>query len=74
VVVSQVSGCVRFVDLSRLVSLAKSYGVRIHILRRVGHFVPAGVALLTVSRGDRLSPTRRANLCSAFDVGPTRPL
>jgi len=71
---SDVSGYIRFVDLRRLVFLARSYGVTIRIARRVGHFVPAGVALLTVSRGDRLSPVRSAELRGAFDLGPTRTL
>jgi uncharacterized membrane protein len=73
-VASDVSGYVRFVDLGRLVFLARSYGVSVRIVRRVGHFVPAGVPLLTVSRGDRLSPVRSAELRGAFDLGPTRTL
>jgi uncharacterized membrane protein len=73
-VASDVSGYVRFIDISRLVFLARSYGVTIRIVRRVGHFVPAGIPLLTVSRGDRLSPGRSAELRGAFDLGPTRTL
>jgi uncharacterized membrane protein len=71
---SDVSGYVRFIDISRLVFLARSYGVSIRIVRRVGHFVPADVPLLRVSKGDRLSPTRSAELRGAFDLGPTRTL
>jgi uncharacterized membrane protein len=71
---SHVSGYVRFIDVDRLVFLAKSYGVAIRVIRRVGHFVPAGVPLMTVSKGERLSPARNAELCGAFDVGPTRTL
>jgi uncharacterized membrane protein len=48
--------------------------VRIRIVRRVGHFVPAGVPLLTISKGDRLSPERSAELRGTFDIGPTRTL
>jgi uncharacterized membrane protein len=44
-VLSDVSGYVRFVDVHRLVFLAKSYGVTVRIVRRVGHFIPAGVPL-----------------------------
>ena len=73
-VTSDVSGYVRFIDIRRLVFLARSYGVSIRIVRRVGHFVPAGVALLTVSKGDRVSPPRSAELRGAFDIGPTRTL
>jgi len=73
-VVSDVSGYVRFVDLRRLVLLARSYGLSVRIARRVGQFVPAGVSLLTVSRPERLSPARSAELRGAFDIGPTRTL
>jgi uncharacterized membrane protein len=73
-VASDVSGYVRFIDIGRLVFLARSYGVRIRIVRRVGHFVPAGIPLLTISKGDRLSPLRSAELRGAFDLGPTRTL
>jgi uncharacterized membrane protein len=71
---SDVSGYVRFIDIDRLVSLAKSYGVVVRVVRRVGHFVPAGVPLLMVSKGERLSPARCAELRGAFDLGPTRTL
>jgi uncharacterized membrane protein len=71
---SDVSGYVRFIDIDRLVFLAKSYGVMVRIVRRVGHFVPAGVPLLMVSKGDRLSSDRSAELRGAFDLGPTRTL
>ncbi len=71
---SDVSGYVRFIDIGRLVVLAKSYGVSIRIVRRVGQFVPAGIPLVTVSKGDRLSPVRSAELRGAFDLGPTRTL
>jgi uncharacterized membrane protein len=73
-VCSEVSGYVRFIDIGRLVFLAKSYGVQIRIVRRVGHFVPAGVPLLMMSKGDRLSAARSAELRGAFDLGPTRTL
>jgi uncharacterized membrane protein len=73
-VTSDVSGYIRFVDIDRLVVLARSYGVIVRAVRRVGHFVPAGVALLIVSRGERLSPARSAELRGAFDLGPTRTL
>lgn len=72
--VSETSGYVRYIDTRRMVSLAKSYGLSIQVLRRVGHFVPAGVPLLTVSKGDKLSDERIAELRSVFDLGPTRTL
>jgi uncharacterized membrane protein len=69
-----VSGYIRFVDRKRLVGLAKTYRVKIDVLRRVGHFVPAGVPLLRVSKGGRLTPEGIADLRGAFDFGPTRTL
>ena len=69
-----VSGYIRFVDRKRLVELAKTYKVKINVLRRVGHFVPAGVPLLAVSKDGRLTPEGMAELRGAFDFGPTRTL
>ena len=59
---------------ARLVGLAKHYHVSIRVLRRVGHFVPAGIPLMMVSKGDRLPPEGAAELLAAFDFGPTRTL
>lgn len=73
-VFSQTSGYIRFVDTRRLVAIAKSWHVKAHVLRRVGHFIPAGVPLLTVYKGDRLTPEGSAALCGAFDLGPFRTL
>jgi uncharacterized membrane protein len=73
-VVNKVSGYIRFVDRKRLVGLAKTYRVKINVLRRVGHFVPAGVPLLAVSKDGRLTPEGMAELRGAFDFGPTRTL
>jgi uncharacterized membrane protein len=71
---NDVSGYIRFVDRKRLVELAKTYKVKINVLRRVGHFVPAGVPLLAVSKDGRLTPEGMAELRGAFDFGPTRTL
>jgi len=68
------SGYIRFVDLARLLEVAKSYRVNVRVLRRVGHFVPAGVPLLEVSRADRLPAGGHAALLGAFDFGPSRTL
>jgi uncharacterized membrane protein len=57
-VLSVDSGYIRFVDTRRLVALAKHYHVTIRVLRRVGHFVPAGIPLMMVSKGKR--PPRRS--------------
>jgi len=68
------SGYIRFIDTRRLVALAKHYHVSIRVLRRVGHFVPAGIPLMMVSKGNRLPPEGTAELLATFDVGPTRTL
>ena len=67
-----VSGYIRYVDTKRLLSLAKAFKLRVHTLRRVGHFVPAGVELFRVSPAERLNSYRASELRSAFDIGPTR--
>lgn len=73
-VLSDVSGYIRFVDTKRLVALGKEYRVKAQVLRRVGQFVPAGVPLLRVYKGERLSLDVRADLRAAFDFGPSRTL
>jgi uncharacterized membrane protein len=71
-VLSVVSGYIRFIDTKQLVALAKSYRVKVHVLRRVGQFVPAGIPLLMVYKGERLSSEGIAELRGAFDFGPSR--
>jgi uncharacterized membrane protein len=73
-VASITSGYIRYIDTKRLLALAKAYRLRVRVLRRVGHFVPEGVRLFSVSREDRLSAERSAELLAAFDIGPTRTL
>jgi uncharacterized membrane protein len=73
-VFSEASGYIRFIDTQRLVACAKEYHVTIRVLRRVGHFVPAGIPLTMVSKGNRLRPEGIAELLAAFDLGPTRTL
>jgi uncharacterized membrane protein len=73
-VLSDFSGYIRFIDTERLVALAKSYRVKVHVLRRVGQFVPAGIPLLMVYKGGRLSAQGMAELCGTFDFGPSRTL
>ncbi len=73
-VLSVDSGYIRFVDTRRLVALAKHYHVSIRVLRRVGHFVPAGIPLMMVSKGNRLLAEASTELLAAFDFGPTRTL
>jgi len=71
---SQDSGYIRFIDTRRLVAFAKHNHVSIRVLRRVGHFVPAGVPLMMVSKGNRMPHDGGAELLAAFDFGPTRTL
>jgi uncharacterized membrane protein len=71
---SDESGYIRFIDAQRLIVLAKQYHVSFRVLRRVGHFVPAGVPLVMVSKGNRLTNEGRVSLLAAFDFGPTRTL
>jgi uncharacterized membrane protein len=73
-VLSRVSGYIRFVDTRRLVAIAKHYHVTIRVLRRVGHFIPASIPLMMVSKGSRLSPEATAEVLAAFDLGSTRTL
>jgi uncharacterized membrane protein len=68
------SGYIRFIDVQRLAELAREYHVRVRALRRVGHFVPAGIPLMMVSKGSRLGPAEAAHLVKTFDLGPTRTL
>ncbi len=68
------SGYIRFIDTGRLVALAKSYHVKVHLVRRVGHFVPAGTALFMVYRGHQLSGEQREELLDTVDLGPSRTL
>jgi uncharacterized membrane protein len=73
-VLSTASGYIRFVDKKRLIAVAKHYHVSVRVLRRVGHFVPAGIPLAIVSKGNRLAPEGTVELLAAFDIGPTRTL
>jgi uncharacterized membrane protein len=69
-----VSGYIRFIEIKRLTALAKSFHIKIQVLRRVGHFVPEGVPFLMVSRADRATPERVEALRAAFDFGSSRTL
>jgi uncharacterized membrane protein len=71
---SQRSGYIRYVDVGRLLYLARTYGIRVRSERRVGHFIPAGVPLLSVSHSERVTAERSAHLLATFDIGPTRTL
>jgi uncharacterized membrane protein len=63
------SGYIRYIDINRLVALAKAYQISVHLERRVGHFVPAGVPLMRVSKPERVPGL---HLIATFDIGPAR--
>jgi len=73
-ILSEVSGYIRFVDTARLVEFARAHHLRVRVTRRVGHFVPAGVPLLMVSRRTRIGREHFVELTGAFDIGPMRTL
>ncbi len=66
------SGYICYIDINRLAALAKAYRISVHIERRVGQFVPAGVSLARVSKAERVPPDRASHLLAAFDIGSTR--
>ncbi len=73
-VLSRESGYIRFVNVDRLVDLARNYRVSLHLERRVGQFVPTGVPIVRVSKPERLPADGELHLIAAFDIGPTRTL
>jgi len=73
-IVSRQSGYISYVDTERLVALARSYGVRLRLERRVGHFVPEGVPIMRASKGARITPEREIALLAAVDLGAVRTL
>lgn len=73
-IASRQAGYIRFVDIERLRELAKAYRVCLRLERRVGHFVPEGVGLLRLTRGDRITEARALEFLAAIAIGPTRTL
>ena len=71
-IVSRKSGYIRYVDIEALRALTKLYRVCLRLERRVGHFIPEGVALLRFTRGERITAERAAQFLAAIDIGPTR--
>ena len=71
---SEESGYIRFIDMGRLVALAKVNHVKVRAVRRVGQFVPTGTPLLMAYKGNRLSPESRSEILGTFDLGPSRTL
>jgi len=73
-IVKETSGYIRFVETGRLLYIARTHRLRIRLLRRVGHFVPAGIPLLMISRADRLTHDLILEMRGTVDIGPTRTL
>jgi uncharacterized membrane protein len=73
-ILNRQSGYICYVDIKRLVALAKAYRVCVQLERRVGQFVPAGVPLARVSPPERVAADFALHLIAAFDIGPTRTL
>jgi hypothetical protein len=69
-ILNRLSGYIRFIDIEYLVSVALSYGVCVRPERRVGQFVPEGVPVMRVSKGDGITPEREAHLLAALEIGP----
>ena len=64
---SIVSGYVRYIDAERLYLFAKKHNTRINVVRRVGHFVPEGVPLLTISKM-AITPEFSASFASRLNL------
>jgi uncharacterized membrane protein len=73
-IASRQSGYIRYIEVQRLLQLARAYRIRLRVERRVGQYVPEGVPLLWTNHGERVTPERAAHLLASFDIGPTRTL
>jgi uncharacterized membrane protein len=71
-IINRKPGYIRYVDINHLIDLAKAYHIFVHLERRVGQFVPAGIPLARVSKPERMSAEGALDLIAAFDIGPTR--
>jgi uncharacterized membrane protein len=71
-ILNEVSGYIRFIDIPRLTRFARLHHLRVRVTRAVGHFVPAGVPLLMISRRTQLDRDHAVELTGAFDIGPMR--
>ena len=71
---SPTSGYIRHIDLEKLMRIAVAHHASITVARRVGHFVPAGVHIVTVNDPEKLTEDFAAEIISTFDIGPTRTL
>lgn len=68
------SGYVQLLDEDSLAAIAEAHKLRIVILVGAGEFAVEGAALLLVHPASALTPTLRARLWAAFDLGEIRTL
>jgi uncharacterized membrane protein len=61
----------RYIDIDRLIGIARECGIRLRLERRVGNFVPAGVPIIRASKLERMSEDVEIRLLVALDIGPT---
>jgi len=73
-ILSDTSGYILSMDNDKLFALAKSNDITISVVRRVGHFVPAGIPLMAISGKGKITPELDRSLKKAFHIGPTRTL
>lgn len=73
-VLSNTSGYILAIDTDRLLTLAKNNDITVWVIRRVGHFVPAGIPLMGIKGKGKISPELEKNLRKAFHIGATRTL
>lgn len=66
------SGYVQLVDVERLLALAAERGLRVQLLRPMGHFAPEGAALFAVSPAAACGPEVARRCLEAVDLGPSR--
>jgi len=71
-ILNRQSGYIRYIDINHLIDLAKAYRISVHLERRVGQFMPAGVPLARVSKPERVSAVGALDFLAALDIGPTR--
>ncbi len=70
-VVSIVSGYVRFIDTKQLLQLAQRHQINVQVVRRVGHYVPVGIPLAILSSDNKITAEILDDFGAAFDFGPT---
>jgi uncharacterized membrane protein len=64
------SGYIRYIDIDRLIGIAREYGIRVRLERRVGHFVPAGLPIVRATKPERVSEDVELRLLAALDYRP----